>query len=158
MKAEYINPFIEAAIHVFDTMLDCKAARTGLKVCDTFTPEYDVTGIIGLSGKATGDVVISFERNLALSATEALIGDQPSEINDDVIDTIGELTNMIAGNAKASMEDLELTLALPTVIVGKNHSIRFPTKVQPIALAFESDFGFFNIEVGLMETASVAVG
>ena len=158
MNAENVNPFIESAINVFDTMLGCKVARTGLKVCDNFTPEYDITGIIGLSGKATGDVVISFERDLALCATEALIGDKPSEVNDDVIDTIGELTNMIAGNAKASMEELELTLALPTVIVGKNHSIRFPTKVKPIALTFESDFGFFNIEVGLMEDASVAVG
>lgn len=152
MKAEYINPFIDASVNVFETMLGCSVSRTGLKVCDTFKPEYDITGLIGLSGKATGDIVISFAEELALLATEGLIGEKPTEINEDVIDTIGELTNMIAGNAKASMEELELKLALPTVIVGKNHAIRFPSKVQPIGIEFESDWGKFDIEIGLLET------
>ncbi len=158
MNADYINPFIESAVNVFETMLGCQVKRTGAKVCESFAPEYDITGIIGLSGRATGDVVISFERDLALLATEALIGEKPTDISPDVIDTIGELTNMIAGNAKTGLEELELKLALPTVIVGKNHTIRFPSKVRPIALAFESDLGYFNIEVGLMESACAAVG
>ncbi len=158
MNADYINPFIESAVSVFEMMLGCQVKRTGAKVCESFAPQFDITGIIGLSGRATGDVVISFERELALLATEALIGEKPTDLSADVIDTIGELTNMIAGNAKASMEELELKLALPTVIVGKNHTIRFPSKVRPIALAFESDMGYFNIEVGLMESACVEVG
>ena len=125
--------------------------RTGLRVNDSFTAEYEVTGIIGLSGKASGDIVISFEKQLALTATEELVGDKFDVINDEVIDTVGELTNRIAGNAKSSMEELELTLALPTVIVGKNHAIRFPSKVKPLSIPFESDWRKFNIEVGLVE-------
>lgn len=156
MNAVYINPFIESTVSVFDTMLGCSATRTGLQVNDRFEPEYDVTGIIGLSGKASGDIVISFEKALALSATEALIGVHYDAITDDVIDTIGELTNMIAGSAKSSMADLELKLALPTVIVGKNHSIRFPSKVKPVSIPFESDWGSFSIEVGLLECSAVA--
>ena len=152
MRAEYINPFIESTIEVFKTMLGCQPSRTGLSVHDTFCPEYDITGIIGLSGKAHGDVVISFEQNVALCATEALLGCKYTEINDDVIDTVGELTNMIAGNAKTSLESLEMQLALPTVIVGKNHSIRFPSKVKPISLPFSTPWGEFNIEVGLIDS------
>lgn len=155
MRAEYINPFIDSSISVFETMLGCSTKRTGLSVCEKFAPEYDITGLIGLSGKAAGDIVISFEKSLALKATEALVGDKYETITDDVIDTIGELTNMIAGNAKTQMEELKLKLALPTVIVGKNHSIRFPSKVKPISLAFESDWGNFNIEIGLLEQALV---
>lgn len=151
MKAEYINPFVVATVAVFKTMLQCDVTRTGLAVHDQFKPQFDVTGVIGLSGKASGDVVISFQKKLALLATEALIGEKCDDINDDVIDTVGELTNMIAGNAKASMEEYEMQLALPTVIVGKNHSIRFPSKVKPISLPFQSDWGDFNIEIGLIE-------
>lgn len=154
MNTDYINPFIEATVSVFDTMLGCKASRTGLALEDNFTPRFDVTGVIGLSGRVAGDIVISFERQLALSATEALVGESYSDIGDDVIDTIGELTNMIAGNAKARMEELELKLALPTVIVGKNHSIRFPSRIKPISIPFDTDLGSFNIEVGLTESPS----
>lgn len=152
MNVDCINPFIESTVSVFQTMLGCTVKRTGLKVNDTFAPEYDVTGIIGLSGKASGDVVISFERQLALIVTRELTGETCDIITEDVIDTIGELTNMIAGNAKTSMQELEMTLALPTVIVGKNHSIRFPSKVKPLSIPFESDWGNFNIEVGLVDT------
>jgi chemotaxis protein CheX len=152
MRAEYINPFIEATVGVFKTMLSCDVSRTGLTLNDTFCPQFDITGIIGLSGKAHGDVVISFQRDVALCATEALLGTKYREINADVVDTVGELTNMIAGNAKTGLAELEMSLALPTVIVGKNHSIRFPSKVKPLSLPFESEWGNFNIEVGLIET------
>ena len=151
MNSEYINPFIESTVDVFSTMLGCKVERTGLSLHHSFTPEFDVTGIIGLSGKASGDVVISFERDLALKATETFLGETCDEITADVIDTVGELTNMIAGHAKSSMESLHLQLALPTVIVGKNHSIRFPSKVKPISMPFESDMGKLNIEIGLVD-------
>lgn len=151
MKVEYINPFIGSTVSVFQMMVGCGVRRVGLELHDSFTPNYDVTGVIGLSGKATGDVVISFERDLALSVTAALTGESCNEITNDVIDTVGELTNMIAGNAKTSLEALDLTLALPTVIVGKNHSIRFPSKISPIAIPFESDLGRLSIEVGLID-------
>ena len=51
-----------------------------------------------------------------MAATEALVGERYDEVNDDV----SELTNMIAGNAKANFKQLEMSLALPTVIVGSN--------------------------------------
>ncbi|MCO6043798.1 chemotaxis protein CheX [Aeoliella sp. ICT_H6.2] len=161
MRAEYINPFIEATVDVFKTMLGCEVERTGLAVNQTFCPQFDITGIIGLSGRAHGDVVISFERDVALKATEALVGGTCGEITEDVVDTVGELTNMIAGNAKTQLESLEMSLALPTVIVGHNHSIRFPSKVKPLSLPFQSKWGNFNIEVGLIESpvdAHIVVG
>lgn len=152
MRAEYINPFIDSTVGVFRTMLGCDVSRTGLTVHDAFCPEYDITGIIGLSGKAHGDVVISFEESVALAATEAMVGTKHSTITDEVVDAVGELTNMIAGSAKTELSSLAMSLALPTVIVGKNHAIRFPSRVKPIALPFTSDWGNFNIEVGLIES------
>ena len=156
MRAEYINPFIEATVNVFGTMLGCKVERTGLELNESYAPNHEVTGIIGLSGKASGDIVLSFEKTLALSTTEALLGEPVETIGDDVVDAVGEITNMIAGNAKSHLEELEMTLALPTVIVGKNHSIRFPTKVRPIAIHFTSDWGGLTIEVGLTENSEEA--
>ena len=158
MKAEYVNPFVEASVNVFTTMLNCAVQRTGLEICDTFTPDYEVTGVIGLSGRASGDVVVSFEKCLALAATEALLGEPVQDLGEDVVDAIGEITNMIAGNAKAGLEHLNMTLALPTVVVGKNHSIRFPSKVKPLMISFESPRGNFNIKVGLAETTDASGG
>ena len=66
--------------------------------------------------------------------------------------------NIIAGNAKAALEHLDLSVSLPTVITGKNHCIEFPTKVTPICIPFTSPWGDIAVEVGLLETAARAAG
>ena len=152
MNVDYVNPFIEATKNVFNKMLSCSIERTGLGISENHSPDYEITGIIGLSGRVSGDVVISFEKQLAFAATEALLSEPVEDIDDSVIDAVGELTNMIAGNAKSNLEKYKLSLALPTVIVGKNHSIRFPSKVKPIAISFRSPPGDCCIKVGLLET------
>lgn len=150
MKTDFASPFIDSTLSVFKTMLGCTVTRKSVSVNDKFAPDHDITGIIGLSGKASGGVVISFEKQVALSATKAMLGETADEFTDDVVDAVGELTNMIAGQAKSSMEELEMKLALPTVIVGKDHAIRFPSRIKPISILFDSEWGRFDIEVGLV--------
>ena len=70
MKAEYINPFVNAAVEVFSTMLKCELVRGPLSLNANFQPAHEVSGIIGLSGRASGTVVVSVDRNVAISATK----------------------------------------------------------------------------------------
>jgi len=151
MNVDFINPFVEATVAVFGTMLGTSVRRVGLSLNDRIKPDYDITGIIGLSGRASGDVVISFEKNVAISATDALLNEQPATIDDSVIDCVGELTNMIAGHAKAALERFDMRLALPTVITGRDHAIRFVSRVKPISIPFECVWGRFSIQVALSE-------
>jgi chemotaxis protein CheX len=115
-----------------------------------------VTGVIGLSGKASGTVVVSLDRDVAISATERMLGQRPETIDDDVIDAVGEMTNMIAGKAKAGLEQFEMKLALPTVITGKNHVIRFGSTAQTICIPYTCQWGNISVEVGLAEMAETA--
>ena len=55
---------------------------------------------------------------------------------------------MIAGSAKAQLEQHELSISIPNIISGKGHEIHYPSSVQPFCLTFESDLGPFAIEVG----------
>ena len=45
---------------------------------------------------------------------------------------VGELTNMVAGAAKAELDEYELKISLPNVITGESYSVRFPSKATPI--------------------------
>ena len=115
---------------------------------DNFQPQHDLTAIIGLSGEIIGTVVLSLEREVAISATEALLGERPSSIDADVVDATGELSNIVAGGAKAQMSQYELSLALPTVIVGRSHVVTFESDVRPICIPFKCDWGNLTLEVG----------
>jgi chemotaxis protein CheX len=158
MKVEYINPFLASTIAVFDTMLGCKLERGNPYLKNGTQPQHEVSGLIGLSGKAKGTVVLGLSREAALSATEMMLQARPQEINGDVRDAVGELVNMIAGGAKAKLEHLSMSVSLPTVITGKAHCIEFPTKVTPICIPFDSEWGSITVEVGLSEPHAGAAG
>ena len=157
MKVEYINPFIQSTIAVFETMLACKLVRKEPFVKDGCHPEHEVSGIIGLSGKARGTVVLSLSKKAALRATEALLRDPTKVINADVADAVGELTNIIAGGAKARLKHLAMSVSLPTIITGKSHNVEFPKKVKPICIPFDCEWGFVAVEVGLVEEPTEVV-
>jgi chemotaxis protein CheX len=154
MNVQFINPFIAATVSVFDSMLGCKLVRRDVSRKRDKQPRHEVSGVIGLSGRAQGTVVLGLSREAAISATEALLQERPSGINREVTDAIGELVNIIAGNAKAQLESLQMSVSLPSVITGKCHCVDFPSKVQPISILFTSPWGDVSIEVGLCESGS----
>jgi chemotaxis protein CheX len=158
VKAEFICAFDRAAVDVFATMFKCELTRGPLSLSADYQPAHEVSGIIGLSGRASGTVVVSVDRHVALSATEEMLGQRPDSINSDVIDAIGEVTNMIAGRAKAELSQLAMNLALPTVITGKNHTIRFGSNAQTICIPYSCAWGELSIEVGLVEAPERAEG
>jgi chemotaxis protein CheX len=151
MKAEYINPFLVAAISVFNTMLKVELVRGEPFISSRTQPNHEVSGLIGLSGKAKGMVVLSLCRDAAMNATGVMTGEKCRDINADVADAVGELTNMIAGSAKAQLEQLQLSIGLPTVITGKTHCIEFPKNTMPICIPFDSVWGPVTVEVGIVE-------
>jgi chemotaxis protein CheX len=151
MQVELINPFVSAANNVFQTMLNCELARGTLGIKRNNTPEFEVSGLIGLSGNCQGMVVFSLGRDTALKATEIMLGQRPDSLNRDVVDAVGELANMIAGAAKSQLDRYNLSVSLPSVICGKHHSINFPSTSTPISLPFQSKIGPVCIEVGLAE-------
>jgi chemotaxis protein CheX len=151
MKVEYINPFLLSTIAAFDTMLHCALTRGVPYIKTGAQPSHEVSGVIGLSGRAQGIVVVGLGRDAALKVAEVMLQERPPEINGDVVDAVGELTNIIAGRAKSQLEHMELSVSLPSVITGKAHCIQFPTKVTPICIPFESEWGPITVEVGLTE-------
>jgi chemotaxis protein CheX len=150
MNADYINPFLLSTASVFEQMLGMELVREAPFIRKAFSPQYEVTGIIGLTGKTTGTVAVSLPREMALSITEKLLGERPPDVNAQVIDAIGEVTNMIAGSAKSRLEHLQLSLGLPTVVTGCSTCIGFPSRATPISIPFRSPLGPIVVEVGIL--------
>jgi chemotaxis protein CheX len=150
MTADYINPFLIATCSVFENMLGVAITREKPFLRKAFDPQYEVTGVIGLTGKATGTVSFSLPGEVATAIAERLLGERPAGINAQVTDAVGELTNMIAGAAKAQLAELELSLGLPTVVIGRDCCIAFPSRAVPIAIPFTSPLGPLLVEVGIV--------
>ena len=74
-----------------------------------------------------------------------------TEINNEITDAVGELTNMISGQARQELEGIGKTYhgAIPSVVTGKSHKLESMTKGPKVAIPFKTDAGSFTIEVCL---------
>lgn len=138
MDIKYINPFIIAAQTVFKTMLGISVEMGKPALKNVNRTSGDVTGIMGLVGDKKGTVAISLREAGARFIYKTLVGEECDSINQDVVDAIGEITNIISGQARKEFEKsgISLNAAIPMVIVGKEVEMNFITKIPIISLPF----------------------
>lgn len=151
VRVEFINPFITAVNKTFETMVGVQLKRSAPVLKENPSALYPISGIIGLSGMLAGTVILTMSESIALKAASTMLMMEIEKVDADVLDAVGELTNMIAGNAKAQLEEYKLSLSLPNVIYGEATEVRFPEQSQPITIPFDSDFGPLAIEVGFSD-------
>ena len=149
MDVEIVNPFVDATLHVLDTLASTKAepGKPFLKK-DSFA-RGDVSSVIGLIGETSGTISVSFTENAILSIVSKMFGEEMTSLNGEIQDAVGEIGNMISGQARQKLEKKgrSLKAAIPTVVMGKNHSITHITKHPIVAIPFNTDSGDFTIEV-----------
>jgi chemotaxis protein CheX len=151
MNDIYLPQIVEATTSVFEMMLGTTVSPLEPLEFGADWPDHEISGIIGLSGRVKGLVALSLTREAALSATESMIGGRPANLDASVVDTVGELTNMVAGMVKSRLADLGLNMGLPSVVTGKAHCIVFPSNVVPLCVPFDSPWGPVVVEFGLVE-------
>jgi chemotaxis protein CheX len=148
-RQKLIQPFAMCAKDVFSMMLNWETDLTGIFTNERFMSRYDCSGLIGVSGALRGSIVVSVDQDVAFAAAEAFLGTKPTSINDEVIDMVGELTNMIAGSGKDRLGIPGILLGLPTVITGKGHTVSFDNGAHVEILQFSSPHGPFTVEIGV---------
>ncbi len=155
MDINYAKPFIEATINVLSTMamINPKAQKPYIKKNNKALG--DVSGVVGFTadGGKKGVMSVSFSKKCAVQIVKNLLGDDVQNILDDVQDAVGEITNMISGQARAKLAEMGITMkgATPTVIMGDNHTITHLTKDKIMAVPFTTDYGDFVVEFSMSE-------
>jgi chemotaxis protein CheX len=149
MDVKYVNPFINATLNVLETMASTKAEARQPYIKKDQTARGDVSGVIGLTGDASGTISVSFGKKSILSIVSNMLGEEMKELNEEIKDAVGEIANMISGQARQELENMgrSLQAAIPTVIMGKDHSIGHMTRHPIIAIPFSTPNGDFTIEV-----------
>jgi chemotaxis protein CheX len=156
MDPNYIKPFIASVQNVLTTMLQMPVTVNEPRLKSTPTVEYDVSGIIGLSGGVTGSVVLSFpletaERLVTLFAGMKLAPDSP-----DFADAVGELVNMITGGAKAMFPSKRTSISCPTVVCGKGHTVARQSDIPCVVIPCTTECGNLAIEIAIKPEEATA--
>jgi chemotaxis protein CheX len=153
MDVRIINPFLAAAVNVLKTMagIEPKPGKPFLKKNEC--AHGDVSAIITVTGAATGTMSLSFTESCIKAIVNKLLGIEATELDDDVKDAVGEISNMICGDARRRLgeDGISLQAGIPTVVTGKNHTIRHINNGPRLAIPFETPHGDFIVEVVLSQ-------
>ncbi len=149
MKAEYINPFIEAAQAVFKTLLDidAKVGKAYLKASPFSVSDMII--MIGVVGEIRGQVCVELNFETAGKIVSAMMGGMPvSDMDEIASSAIGELVNMIMGNTCTifSRNKISIDITPPTILTGDKIRISNKTATIGIPLMLQ-DYGNIYINI-----------
>jgi chemotaxis protein CheX len=151
INAEYVNPFLEAASAVFKSILNVDLRRGKLIIKESPLPSLEVAIIIGITGGVTGEVIYSMSYNMVYKIADILApGLSEEQIKQEYKDIVGELANMITGNAMnlfaSSGKNIDMTT--PTVVEGKDFTITM-IKQTTLGINLYSPMGQLEMNIAL---------
>lgn len=155
MDVRYINPFVSAVQHVFKTMLDLGIFVSRPTIRGKDRRASAVSAIIDLSGPVTGTVALCFSKQAAVRVASVFSGKSLS-INEpaELADALGELANMVAGQAKVDLPPSGITISLPRVVLVEQNRERAPALSPILVLPCDSALGRFSVEVTMAANRS----
>jgi chemotaxis protein CheX len=153
MNVAFINPFIESTLRSLEMMAGIAAEKAGLEIKEDLITTYDISAIIGLTGETSGSIIISMPITLACKIASNMLMEEISSLNRNVEDAIGEIGNIVVGDARRALiqDGHQLNISIPTVVIGAGHKISRSGDIPCIAIPFTTEFGDFEVNVGLQE-------
>lgn len=147
-KTELINPILRATENIFENFLFLETRKKGVVMREQLAPKFELSGILDVFGKGMhGKILLNLSNKLALQIHEILLGVEKTEIDEEVKDAVGEMVNIITGNAKGEFERINLgyNVSTPYVIYGRNHIISNAGDNPFISSVYWSSKGFFEV-------------
>jgi chemotaxis protein CheX len=140
-RADLVAAMKAATVEVFSTMLSMEITAGEILKEHTVSAANisGVVSIVGLAGIWSGTGGVACSGTLACKLSSQFLMTEYDSVNDDVLDAIGELTNMIIGNVKTALEERlgPMGLSTPTVIFGRNFQTRSARSHEWTVIPFE---------------------
>jgi len=158
INAKNVNPFVEAAMRVVTQIAGIEVRRGHLSYKLSVEPSYGVSIIIGIYGFLTGQIVYSLDGKLADRLVDKLLeGKSPQEKKLLFLDSLGEVANMITGNATSLLNqrrDQLLHITTPAVATGTNLNVHLVPK-PALVLGLITQHGPIEISIAVEEKESL---
>ncbi|WDP88945.1 MAG: chemotaxis protein CheX [Desulfobacter sp.] len=125
MDVTLVNPFIEGTLHILDTTAFVKVKPEPPFLKPDGVANGDITGFLEISGDLEGTAAISFSEKSILGIVSAMFGEEMTEINEEITDAVGEISNMVAGHVTTKIAELDkkIKVKLVEVLHGRGQDV-----------------------------------
>lgn len=151
MNEKFINYIQKVVEEVFSTMifLEPRPNKPLKREKGNKIPgKKDITGIVGLGGELTASIVLHLKKECALKITSNMLGTSYEDIDEDVKDAVGEVSNMVAGGVKVELAQTGVNLdqSLPIVVTGSDFDTSCLNGESSMLVPFTIDDNEFFVE------------
>jgi len=148
-KTQLIDQLAKATEEVFETMVFKKLTKGSPIEGDALRPRSNVVGLVGFGGSLSGLVAFYTTIDAAQEIAGSMLGMSAADVNGEMPDAIGEVTNMIAGGFRLKLAEKGETLAIsiPSVTVGSDFYTKYASDVQRILCPFRMDDNEICVEL-----------
>lgn len=154
MKAEILNPFIQAASEVLETELGAETQRGTLHVRKSAFTTNEITTLVGVTGQVSGIVLYSMSQETALGLVSRMMGQEFTEFDALAQSGIGELGNVITGRAGVLLSEagFQSNISPPSLVIGKGTMIT-TLDLNRLVFPLQTDVGEIEVQVVLKPAA-----
>ena len=154
MRAEIINPFLQAASEVLESELGSPPQRGPIGLQRSAYTSNEVTAVVAVTGEVAGMVLFAMTESTARAMVSKMMGQDFPELDALAQSGIAEIGNVITGRASCLLSEAGFTsdLAPPMLIVGRGSMIS-TLDVQRLVIPMETEFGQVEIQVALKLTS-----
>jgi chemotaxis protein CheX len=134
VKPDLIEELVKATEEVFETMV-FKKLSTGAPIdADALRPRSNVVGLVGFGGTLSGLVAFYSTKEAADEIAGSMLGMPAAEVNGEMADAIGEVTNMIAGGFRLKLAERSESpaISIPSVTIGSDFYTKYSTDVRRV--------------------------
>jgi CheY-specific phosphatase CheX len=127
-----------AVTEVFSTMFNFQPV---LVLCNDSIVNPGVSAIIGFGGKVSGLIMLHINPKDACVLASRLLGMSFDDVDEIVMDAMGETVNMFAGGLKKYISKSEemFKISIPSVICGNDYLTYVPKYSQKHVLAVQAE-------------------
>jgi chemotaxis protein CheX len=157
MRAEVINPFLQAASEVLESELGSPPQRGAIGLQRSAYTSDEVTAVVAVTGEVAGMVLFAMRESTARAMVSKMMGQDFPELDALAQSGIAELGNVITGRAACLLSEggFASDLAPPMLIVGRGSMIS-TLDVQRLVIPMQTEFGQIEIQVALKLTSAAS--
>ena len=150
MRYEYIDPLVASTKKVLVSVMNAEITRGEIALVKGDVLGGDVSILISLRGDSDGHIIVNLDRETAARICGVMNGPVPDDSTSFDVDTISELSNMIAGNAASSLNDLGFDFAVyPPCVMTADEIGRRTEGVEVFRVPIGTPCGEISINVAL---------
>ena len=152
MNVKILNPFLEAAAEVLKAEIGAAPIRGALSLQKSALTTDNVTVLISIIGEIQGVVLYGMSKATSLAIVARILGQEFTEFDNLAQSGIGELGNVISGNATVNLSKAgyNATISPPTLIIGDGAKISTLDFLR-VVVPFDTEMGRIVVHLAIRE-------